>query len=303
MSNENSQKNLSCLTFVLKNKDADNFRTIADFCVQTPDVNIAHVEVLSPDKAVDVFIVDAPHNLRERIGKALTRKKIEADFCLQTPNARRKSLLICDMDSTLIEQECIDELADFAGVGAHVARITERAMRGETDFESALIERVSLLKNLPLSNLQQCFDERIHLNAGARTLCQTMKANGAQTVIVSGGFTFFTLRIAELVGFEHHFANTLHDDGKALLGTVGMPILGRDAKKQTLLDFTAGTNSNTALAIGDGANDLAMITAAGLGIAYNAKPIVAAAAHCAINHTDLITALYFQGYKDDELVG
>jgi len=293
--------NIQCLTFVLQHKDAEDFKTLAKFCTQTPDVNIDSVSVLSPDKAVDVFIKNAPDNLRTRIAKALDAKRIEADFCLQSAQNRKKKLLICDMDSTLIGQECIDELADFAGLKPQVSEITERAMRGELDFEAALKQRVGLLKGLPLQALSDCYNERITLNLGAKTLAATMKAGGAKTVIVSGGFTFFTRLIAQEAGFTHHHANILLDGGQTLTGEVAMPILGRAAKKQSLLDYSADIGGPaSALAIGDGANDLAMITASGLGIAYRAKPIVANAAHCAINHTDLTAALYFQGYKDSE---
>ncbi len=291
------------LTFVLKQKNMADFKQLASFCVETPDVHIQNVNVLSEDKAVDVIISDAPDNLRGRIAKALTGKKLEADFCLQPADNRKKKLLICDMDSTLIGQECIDELADFAGVKDQVSEITERAMRGDLNFESALIERVGLLKGLPLQALSDCYSSNITLNAGAKTLAATMKSHGAKTVIVSGGFTFFTGRIAEAAGFDVHQANILHDDGKALLGTVGLPILGRDAKKQALEAHSKSLGGpKAALAIGDGANDLAMIAASGLGIAYRAKPIVADAAHCAINHTDLTTALYFQGYRESDFV-
>lgn len=291
------------LTFVLKKANVENFRLLASFCVETPDVHIDHVHVLSPDKAVDITLKDAPDNLRGRIGKALIGTKLEADFCLQFANDRKKKLLICDMDSTLIGQECIDELADYAGVKDQVSEITERAMRGEIDFEAALIERVGLLKGLPTQDLNDCYNERITLNAGAKTLAATMKANGAKTVIVSGGFTYFTKRIAKAAGFDAHQANSLYEYGETLLGTVRMPILGREAKKQALEDHSKPFGGPmAALSIGDGANDLAMITASGLGIAYRAKPIVADAAHCAINHTDLTTALYFQGYMESEFV-
>ena len=256
-----SNKNIQCLTFVLQRKNAEDFKTLAKFCTQTPDVNIDSVAVLSPDKAVDVFITDAPDNLRTRIAKALEGKKIKADFCLQPAQNRKKKLLICDMDSTLIGQECIDELADFAGVKDRVSDITERAMRGELNFEAALKQRVGLLKGLPLQALSDCYHERITLNPGAKTLAKTMKVNGAKTVIVSGGFTFFTGRIAEQAGFAHHHANTLLDDGQVLTGKVAMPILGQDAKKQSLQDYSADIGGpGSALAIGDGANDLAMIT-------------------------------------------
>ncbi len=291
------------LTFVLNQKNENSFRLLASFCVETPDINVENVNILSKDKAVDVIITNAPKNLRTRIDKAFKGKKLKADFCLQPIENRKKALLICDMDSTLIGQECIDELADFAGVKDRVSVITERAMRGELDFEKALIGRVKLLKGLSLKALNDCYNERINLNVGAKTLAASMKASGAKTVIVSGGFTYFTDRIAKAVGFDVHQANTLHDDGKTLLGTVGMPILGRDAKKKALEQHSMSLGGPShALAIGDGANDLSMITSSGLGIAYKAKPIVADAAHCAINHTDLTTALYFQGYSEEEFV-
>jgi phosphoserine phosphatase len=238
---------------------------------------------------------------KEQIANALRYNKVNADFCLQPAQGRKKSLLICDMDSTLIGQECIDELADFAGFKDKVSAITERAMRGEIGFEGALTDRVALLKDLPIADLQRCFDQRIKVNSGAKTLCATMKVNGAETVIVSGGFTFFSSRVAKAIGFEHHHANILLDDGNALTGTVALPILGREAKLERLNQYSRGlVGPQNAVAIGDGANDLAMIQAAGLGIAYYAKPAVAAAAHCAINHTDLRTALFFQGYHASE---
>ena len=262
---------------------------------------LENLQILSEGKAFEGNVTSTL--TQSDIIEALSASDIQADVCIQASGNRKKSLLICDMDSTLIGQECIDELADFAGVKDRVSAITERAMRGEIGFEGALTERVSHLKNLDISVLQKCFEERITLNEGARTLCQTMKANGAKTVIVSGGFTFFTGRVAEACGFDEHQANTLIEGGTKLTGTVGMPILGREAKLDAMNTHSAefGGASN-AIAIGDGANDLAMITAAGLGIAFYAKPVVAAQAHCAINHTDLTTALYFQGYREDEFV-
>ena len=258
-----------------------------------------NIKILSEGKAFEGHVASTLS--QTDIMTALEACGIQADICIQPNDNRKKKLLICDMDSTLIGQECIDELADFAGVKDRVSAITERAMRGEIGFEGALTERVSLLKDLDISVLQKCFEERITLNEGARTLCQTMKANGAKTVIVSGGFTFFTGRVAQACGFDAHQANTLLEDETKLTGTVGMPILGREAKLTAMNEHSAefGGSSN-AIAIGDGANDLAMITAAGLGIAFYAKPLVAAQAHCAINHTDLTTALYFQGYSEDE---
>lgn len=279
-------------TIVLPVTDKNKVKTIvAAFGVEE------HFVTLSEGKAIEFPFSQGLDALQQTLDTCHT----PFDICLQPSKNRKKSLLICDMDSTLIGQECIDELADFAGVKEHVSGITERAMRGELDFDEALTERVSLLKGLNLSILETCFNERIKLNPGAVTLCQTMKASGAKTVIVSGGFTFFTKRVAAACGFEFHHANILLDDGETLIGDVGRPILGREAKQQTLVEYSAdlgGTSS--AIAIGDGANDLAMIQAAGLGVAYYAKPAVAAAAHCAINHTDLTTALYFQGYKDSE---
>ncbi|WP_026941870.1 phosphoserine phosphatase SerB [Hellea balneolensis] len=283
-------------TIVLAKRDAK------DFEISLGSIPLLEeVAILSEGKAFEGVISDSL--TQDDILKALQSCGVKADICIQPHKERKKQLLICDMDSTLIGQECIDELADFAGVKDRVSAITERAMRGEIGFEGALTERVSLLKDLNISVLQKCFEERIRLNDGARILCQTMKGNGAKTVIVSGGFTFFSGRVAEACGFDIHQANTLLEKDGKLLGTVGMPILGREAKLEALNAHSAelGGASN-AIAIGDGANDLAMITAAGLGIAFYAKPVVAVQAHCAINHSDLTTALYFQGYRESEFV-
>jgi phosphoserine phosphatase len=223
-----------------------------------------------------------------------------------TPQAnRRKKLLISDMDSTIIGQECLDELADFAGFKAEVSAITERAMRGELDFASALRTRVALLKGLDLSALEKCYVERVTLNPGARELTATMKAHGARCVLVSGGFRFFTSRVAKASGFHTDRANTLNDDGKVLLGTVGEPILGREAKLTALKEEAAaiGATPQDSLAMGDGANDLDMIRVAGLGVAYKAKPIVAAETKARIQFTDLTAALFFQGYAESDVIG
>jgi phosphoserine phosphatase len=228
-----------------------------------------------------------------------------ADWAI-TPSAnRRKRLLISDMDSTIIGQECLDELADFAGLKAEVSAITERAMRGELDFAGALTQRVAMLKGLSISALEACHTERVRLNAGARELVATMKAHGARAVLVSGGFRYFTSRVAAMAGFDADRANTLIHDGATLTGDVGQPILGREAKLTALLEETAarGLTAGDALALGDGANDLDMIRAAGLGIAYKAKPIVAAQTRARIEHTNLRAALFFQGYGVDEVVG
>ena len=228
----------------------------------------------------------------------------KADWAITSADNRRKKLLISDMDSTIIGQECLDELADFAGLKAEVSAITERAMRGELDFASALTERVAMLKGLGLSALDACYTERVALNPGARELVATMKAHGARTVLVSGGFRFFTSRVATAAGFDTDRANTLIDDGKALTGDVGQPILGREAKLAALKEEAAaiGAAPQDAIALGDGANDLDMIRAAGLGVAYKAKPIVAAETRARIQHTDLTAALFFQGYRAEEIV-
>jgi phosphoserine phosphatase len=226
------------------------------------------------------------------------------DVCLQPAAARRKRLLVADMDSTIINVECLDELADFAGLKAEIAAITERAMRGELAFEGALRERVGMLKGLATEALQQAYDERVRLNPGARTLVRTMAANGARCLLVSGGFTFFTGRVADAAGFHANRANTLIEADGRLAGLVGEPILGREAKLAALLEEAAALKIPLAetLAVGDGANDLAMIEAAGLGVAYRAKPIVAAQADAKIDHADLTALLYFQGYGAAEFV-
>ena len=235
---------------------------------------------------------------------ALAAQDLEVDVCLQPAEGRRKRLLIADMDSTIINVECIDELADFAGVKAEVSAITERAMRGDLDFEAALRARVAMLKGLPLTALQRAYDERVRLNPGARTLVRTMTAHGAKAFLVSGGFSFFTTRVARAAGFDADRANTLIEAGDLLAGTVGEPILGRAAKLAALKEEAAklGLALSETLAVGDGANDLAMIAASGLGVAYRAKPIVAAQAQAKVDHANLTALLYFQGYRADEFV-
>ncbi len=229
---------------------------------------------------------------------------LPVDFAVQPVEGRRKRLLIADMDSTIIGCECLDELADFAGVKDQVSEITERAMRGELLFEGALRERVGMLKGLSVDALQACYDDRVKLNPGARTLVATMAADGARCALVSGGFTFFTSRVAAAAGFHLNRANTLIEADGVLTGQVGEPILGKEAKLAALIEETAalGLTPADALAVGDGANDLAMIEAAGLGVAYRAKPIVAAQAHAKVDHADLRALLYFQGYRAAEFV-
>mgnify|MGYP001557719856 FL=1 len=222
---------------------------------------------------------------------------------LPTAN-RRKQLLIADMDSTIIACECLDELADMAGIKPRIAAITARAMNGEIAFEPALRERVALLKGLPLAALEQAYAERVRLNAGAATLVATMRRHGAHTVLVSGGFTFFSERVTREAGFHEHRANTLLHDGEVLTGEVAEPILGRDAKLKALEETARklGIGPDAVLAVGDGANDLAMIARAGLGVAFRAKPIVADAAAASIAHGDLTALLYLQGIKQEEFV-
>lgn len=227
---------------------------------------------------------------------------ITIDHCVQPAEGRRKRLLIADMDSTIIGCECLDELADFAGVKAAVSEITERAMRGELEFEGALRERVAMLAGLDLSALKACYEQRVRLNPGARTLVTTMAAHGARCLLVSGGFTYFTSRVAVAAGFHEDRANRMIEAKGALTGAVADPILGREAKLAALTEESEhlGLDLSESVAIGDGANDLAMIEAAGLGIAYRAKPLVAARAAARIDHADLTALLYFQGYRIED---
>jgi phosphoserine phosphatase len=249
----------------------------------------------------------APPGADDRATATMLRERFPdgIDVVVQPAAGRRKALFLADMDSTMIGQECIDELADFVNLKPHVAAITERAMRGEIAFEPALRERVSLLKGLPATVIDEVIRDRIHLTPGAHTLVMTMRANGAYTCLVSGGFKSFTDRIAAMIGFQENRSNTLEvgADGK-LAGLVREPIFGRDAKLQTLLDLRAkhGVAREATLVTGDGANDLSMILEAGLGVAYHAKPAVAEAAAARIDHGDLTALLYLQGYKRDEFV-
>ena len=226
------------------------------------------------------------------------------DMALQPSATRRKKLLLADMDSTMIEQECIDELADEVGLKDKVSQITARAMRGEIDFEPALKERVALLKGLDLSIVDKLFANRISFTPGGKTLIKTMKANGAYCALVSGGFTHFTSRVRDLLGFDEDRANILIEENGRLTGAVGLPILGKDAKRERLHQLATELKiglENT-MAVGDGANDLAMICDAGSGVALHAKPAVAAQADYTIDHGDLTALLFLQGYKADEFV-
>jgi phosphoserine phosphatase len=226
------------------------------------------------------------------------------DVIVQSGADRERRLLVADMDSTLIGQECVDELAAYAGAGAKVAEITERAMRGEIAFEPALRERVELLAGLPESVIADVLRDRITLNPGARTLVQTMRARGAAVAIVSGGFRQFTGAIRERLGADEDRANAFIIEGGKLTGKVIEPILGQDAKLAALKEIAAamGLTLGDTLAVGDGANDLPMLQAAGLGVAYRAKPKVAAAADARIEHTDLAALLYAQGFARTDFV-
>jgi len=247
----------------------------------------------------DALLRDITGDLRDIIGGE------PVDIVIQPHQGRRKKLLIADMDSTMIGQECIDELADYAGLKNRVAAITERAMRGEIAFEPALRERVALLKGLPATVIDTVIDERIRLTPGGPVLVATMRANGAYTCLVSGGFTAFTSRIAAMIGFDEQHANRLSIDavGK-LTGEVIEPILGREAKLDMLtrLRVHLRLGRGDTLAVGDGANDIPMIEAAGLGVAFHGKPAVKEVATARIDHGDLTALLYAQGYRRDEFV-
>jgi phosphoserine phosphatase len=251
--------------------------------------------------AVDLlFEAEEATTANTRLAEALASEGVDA--LVQPAAGRRKRLLLADMDSTLIEQECVDELAARAGIGAKVAAITERAMRGEIAFEPALRERVGLLTGLPAKIIDELLETRITLTPGARILVQTMRKAGAYTALVSGGFEHFTRIVAAWLGLDEHRANRLTVEDGVLSGRVEEPILGSDAKLAALRDLAArqGLALAETLAVGDGANDLAMLDAAGLGVAYRAKPAVAAAAHARIDHADLTALLYAQGFRRED---
>jgi phosphoserine phosphatase len=254
---------------------------------------------LDPGVAAEFPLEGRPANLWE-VWESL--QALGIDLAVQPAEGRRKRLLIADMDSTMIRQECIDELACEAGVGAHVAGITARAMNGELDFEAALRERVALLRGLPEAVIARVIRDRITLMPGGRELVATMKAAGARAALVSGGFTAFTGPIAARLGFDEHRANRLGLAEGALTGEVEEPILGRAAKLAALEEIAAGMGITPveAVAVGDGANDLAMLGRAGMGVALHAKPVVAAECEVRVNHGDLTALLFLQGYARDE---
>jgi phosphoserine phosphatase len=261
---------------------------------------------LSPGVAADLFFTPrgAADNraYSDAVRTALAGAPV--DVIVQEAATRRKKLFLADMDSTMIGQECIDELAAYVGMKEHVAAITERAMRGEIEFEPALRERVALLKGLDAKIVTQVIAERITLTPGGRELVRTMRANGAHTALVSGGFTLFTSKVAEAIGFHENRANVLIVEDDRFAGFVTEPILGKEAKLASLIELRErhGLSVADTMAVGDGANDLAMLGEAGLGVAYHAKPAVAAAAHARVDHGDLTALLYAQGYGVGEFV-
>ena len=256
---------------------------------------------LSKNEACELIVRGDPANFVKRLSDTLTGRPV--DIAMLPVHGRRKRLLIADMDSTMVAQECIDELATAAGVGDHVSAITGMAMRGELDFEAALRKRLALLAQLPIERVHQLV-ETTRFTPGGRTLVQTMRAHGAFTVLVSGGFAPFTSHVAASLGFDEHLANELLVENGVLTGRAREPILGRDAKANALKELKGrlGLRDHETLAVGDGANDLEMIEAAGLGVAFHAKPILRKAADVQIDHGDLTALLYLQGYRQDEFV-
>ena len=256
---------------------------------------------LEPGVAVEFPLETMPLN-RWDVWEGL--QGLRVDLVVQRAEGRRKAVLLADMDSTMIQQECIDELADEAGFGPRVAQITKAAMNGELDFEAALRERVGLLKGLPVDVIGRVIRDRITLMPGGRELVATMRANGGYAALVSGGFTAFTAAIAGVLGFDENRANTLISDGELLTGQVAEPILGKQAKVDALVDIAARLHltEDRVLAVGDGANDLGMLKRAGSGVALHAKPVVAAECDIRINHGDLTALLFIQGYCREDFV-
>ena len=253
-------------------------------------------QVLAPSHAAQIKLPTLSQVAQEKLRVRYADTAIDL---IITTNNDKKQLLVADMESTIIEQECLDELADKVGIRDKIADITERAMRGELAFEPALRERVKLLQNLPITTLEDIYNESVTLMPGAQTLIATLKKNGTYCALVSGGFTFYAQRIAELLGFDFYQSNNLGIQDERLDGTVIDPILGRSAKAEILekISSTRGLALSQSIAVGDGSNDLAMIDIAGFGVAFRAKPAVAAAANICVNHGDLTALLYIQGYR------
>ena len=262
------------------------------------------IEWLGKGCACDITL---PHQMAAEeargIVNLMTHNK-PIDFAIQETDNRKKKALIADMDSTMIEQECIDELAAEAGLKDHVAAITARAMNSEIEFEAAVDERVALLKGLDAQIAETVIAERITFAPGGKTLVATMKVNGAYTALVSGGFTSFTEPISKALGFDEHRANVLETADNKLTGTVRKPILGAEAKVESLHDIARDKQLTPKdfIAVGDGANDLLMLKFAGIGVALHAKPAVASQVDIRIDHGDLTSLLYLQGYREGEFV-
>lgn len=275
--------------------DPSHMEIIRDI-LQKREIEVTNIHIIADEKAISLSIDynDDLVVLQKELALILMRYKI--DVAVLPDKNRRKKLLIADMDSTMIHQECIDELADFVGKKQEVAEITERAMRGELQFEDSLRERVACLKGMHLAKLKECYDSRIHFMEGSHELLKFMNDNHAFTALVSGGFTFFASLVAKELGFSAYRANELIVDGNGLAGQVQEPILGRWQKKQALLEFCQKNHIdiNDTMAVGDGANDLDMLQAAGIGVAYHAKPAVADAARVAIRFADLTALIYLQ---------
>ncbi len=264
---------------------------------------ISGISWLSEAVAVDIFFDGDLAQAKKKLAATLATENFDHGF--QQTDRRVKKMLVADMDSTIIQCECIDELADYAGLKAKVSAITEAAMQGKLDFEQALRERVALLRGMEASVLERVYQERVKLMPGAATLIKTMNAAGAATILVSGGFTFFTEKIAALTGFQVNRGNILDIKDGILTGKVRDPIVDSTTKINSLIEFRQkhGLPAHEVMAIGDGANDIPMIREAGLGIAYHPKPAAAAAADITIRHGDLTALLYLQGYSDGDFVG
>ena len=292
------------LTLVVNPEFSVTLDEAAEKALNTLNVNAADRVVLSEGKALDLLFSGSDIAACKSLLTATFADTEGLDWSVQAQEGRKKKMILADMDSTMITVECIDELADFVGLKEKVSEITEAAMRGELDFEGALTERVALLQGLTEAQLKECFDDRIEIMAGARTLIQTMKANGAYAALVSGGFTYFTSQVAATIGFDMDRANVLEINDGALTGKVVPPICGAQTKLDTLNELAAkhGLKKEEIAAVGDGANDIPMIEAASLGVAYHAKPKTREAAGAAVTYNDLTALLYFQGYGDNDFV-
>jgi phosphoserine phosphatase len=305
-------------TFIAPMRSSPNFRagvTLNDTLLRKGAGALAALgatvmgeDCLEPGTACDISFTGIDAQAAREVLEPLAHPA-HIDVIVQPVGHRRKKLLIADMDSTMITIECIDELADFVGKKTEVAKVTEAAMRGELDFEKALDARVALLKGLPVTALQKCYDERVKFTAGAERLVKTMRLHGAHTVLVSGGFTFFTSRVAHHLGFHADISNTLKiehgaDGHDILSGHVGRPVINGETKRLTLLEQASDKEFtlNDCLAVGDGANDIPMIQTAGLGVAFHAKPKARAAADACIKFGDLSALLFAQGYARDSWV-